>query len=174
MILRPPRSTRTDTPFPYTTLFRSRFVLRASCLCRGAAERLLERTTKCALALETKRFRDLADRSLRVSDQRPGMLQSQPGGVFGRCFAEHIAVNANQVPGRIVGAARQPCQVGSFVTAALDQVTDAQQAEHGLLAPLQGAPAAADDACGKVALLLDHGGADGLDQHGWRIGRAHV
>src|SRR3546814_17492661 len=113
MILRPPRSTRTDTPFPYTTLFRSRFVLRASCLCRGAAERLLERTTKCALALETKRFRDLADRSLRVSDQRPGMLQSQPGGVLGRCFAEHIAVNANQVPGRIVGAARQPYQVGS-------------------------------------------------------------
>src|SRR3546814_19268022 len=26
MIRRPPRSTRTDTPFPYTTLFRSRFV----------------------------------------------------------------------------------------------------------------------------------------------------
>src|SRR3546814_2444071 len=84
------------------------------------------------------------------------MLQSQPGGVFGRCFAEHIAVNANQVPGRIVGAARQPCQVGSFVTAALDQVTDAQQAEHGLLAPLQGAPAAADDACGKVARSEEH------------------
>src|SRR3546814_13013436 len=92
------------------------------------------------------------------SDQRPGMLQSQPGGVLGRCFAEHIAVNANQVPGRIVGAARQPYQVGSFVTAALDQVTDAQQAEHGLLATLPGAPAAADDARGKVARLLDHGG----------------
>src|SRR3546814_3227424 len=27
MILRPPRSTRTDTLFPYTTLFRSRFEL---------------------------------------------------------------------------------------------------------------------------------------------------
>src|SRR3546814_12917168 len=27
MIRRPPRSTRTDTLFPYTTLFRSRFVL---------------------------------------------------------------------------------------------------------------------------------------------------
>src|SRR3546814_3648534 len=25
MIRRPPRSTRTDTPFPYTTLFRSRY-----------------------------------------------------------------------------------------------------------------------------------------------------
>src|SRR3546814_18898438 len=28
MIRRPPRSTRTDTPFPYTTLFRSNFVLK--------------------------------------------------------------------------------------------------------------------------------------------------
>src|SRR3546814_13212033 len=30
MIRRPPRSTRTDTPFPYTTLFRSRHVRPAS------------------------------------------------------------------------------------------------------------------------------------------------
>src|SRR3546814_16987014 len=44
MIQRPPRSTRTDTLFPYTTLFRSRsgvnalsdeeFVLRLSCIDR--------------------------------------------------------------------------------------------------------------------------------------------
>src|SRR3546814_2008834 len=34
MIRRPPRSTRTDTLFPYTTLFRSlRFVLATSALC---------------------------------------------------------------------------------------------------------------------------------------------
>src|SRR3546814_9292405 len=30
MIRRPPRSTRTDTPFPYTTLFRSRAITRPS------------------------------------------------------------------------------------------------------------------------------------------------
>src|SRR3546814_4558191 len=29
MILRPPRSTRTDTRFPYTTLFRSRLIAEA-------------------------------------------------------------------------------------------------------------------------------------------------
>src|SRR3546814_19019386 len=33
MIRRPPRSTRTDTLFPYTTLFRSRLLLRLACLC---------------------------------------------------------------------------------------------------------------------------------------------
>src|SRR3546814_3009560 len=31
MIRRPPRSTRTDTLFPYTTLFRSLFLLVATC-----------------------------------------------------------------------------------------------------------------------------------------------
>src|SRR3546814_5724646 len=30
MIRRPPRSTRTDTLFPYTTLFRSNFILRCA------------------------------------------------------------------------------------------------------------------------------------------------
>src|SRR3546814_14049945 len=35
MILRPPRSTRTDTLFPYTTLFRSARVFKLS-MCRAA------------------------------------------------------------------------------------------------------------------------------------------
>src|SRR3546814_2037623 len=43
MIRRPPRSTRTDTPFPYTTLFRSRpeiaFAVRVVVLVEGV-ERL--------------------------------------------------------------------------------------------------------------------------------------
>src|SRR3546814_14230540 len=34
MIRRPPRSTRTDTLFPYTTLFRSRLVEPAQCRLR--------------------------------------------------------------------------------------------------------------------------------------------
>src|SRR3546814_14520971 len=40
MIRRPPRSTRTDTLFPFTTLFRSRPVQPLR-LLRGAADRLL-------------------------------------------------------------------------------------------------------------------------------------
>src|SRR3546814_7626696 len=35
MIRRPPRSTRTDTLFPYTTLFRSRRVSKSTADCRG-------------------------------------------------------------------------------------------------------------------------------------------
>src|SRR3546814_12948939 len=37
MIRRPPRSTRTDTLFPYTTLFRSRRSLRGASIYRRAA-----------------------------------------------------------------------------------------------------------------------------------------
>src|SRR3546814_3851680 len=37
MIRRPPRSTRTDTLFPYTTLFRSRGLARCRCLRAGHA-----------------------------------------------------------------------------------------------------------------------------------------
>src|SRR3546814_1837027 len=42
MIRRPPRSTRTDTLFPYTTLFRSRvgFTARDTAELRSASERL--------------------------------------------------------------------------------------------------------------------------------------
>src|SRR3546814_10619424 len=37
MIRRPPRSTRTDTLFPYTTLFRSRHVALSGHACPGGA-----------------------------------------------------------------------------------------------------------------------------------------
>src|SRR3546814_12819731 len=44
MIRRPPRSTRTDTRFPYTTLFRSRFPLQSvnSIAARQLAHQILD------------------------------------------------------------------------------------------------------------------------------------
>src|SRR3546814_3978200 len=39
MIRRPPRSTRTDTLFPYTTLFRSAKAKKRLTLCRGLPPR---------------------------------------------------------------------------------------------------------------------------------------
>src|SRR3546814_16731469 len=46
MIRRPPRSTRTDTLFPYTTLFRSGFQTRHG----GAMNRMMNRVVTQALA----------------------------------------------------------------------------------------------------------------------------
>src|SRR3546814_4405353 len=48
MILRPPRSTRTDTLFPYTTLFRSRGALSAVPAPAGGGGR--KRRRACAAA----------------------------------------------------------------------------------------------------------------------------
>src|SRR3546814_1201781 len=47
MIRRPPRSTRTDTLFPYTTLFRSQAWMSTGCL-RGIAARPCECPVRCA------------------------------------------------------------------------------------------------------------------------------
>src|SRR3546814_6336418 len=48
MIRRPPRSTRTDTLFPYTTLFRSRRICAAFCGSVGRARRrAVARGRKC-------------------------------------------------------------------------------------------------------------------------------
>src|SRR3546814_8952281 len=44
MIRRPPRSTRTDTLFPYTTLFRSRSSSRARRLCMAGGGDVPEHT----------------------------------------------------------------------------------------------------------------------------------
>src|SRR3546814_6185616 len=63
MIRRPPRSTRTDTRFPYTTLFRA-------CRVVGVAERL-------------RRVRDRLHHAVRVVDVEPGQLCLQPGQFLG-------------------------------------------------------------------------------------------
>src|SRR3546814_1861177 len=47
MIRRPPRSTRTDTLFPYTTLFRSVDVIGRGC-CRPAGHAIAEPRVFCA------------------------------------------------------------------------------------------------------------------------------
>src|SRR3546814_16354658 len=77
MILRPPRSTRTDTLFPYTTLFRSVVAERIEAL-RGAGNQVgfaLERLFRAArgvLALAAQ----FVDQSLAVA------VQARIGGGF--------------------------------------------------------------------------------------------
>src|SRR3546814_2683931 len=77
MIRRPPRSTRTDTLFPYTTLFRSRFRIGQGGLrqafptiipCRPPPRKKTRRTS-C-------RFRRVLHRSLLRSEEHTSELQS--------------------------------------------------------------------------------------------------
>src|SRR3546814_16715726 len=60
MIRRPPRSTRTDTLFPYTTLFRSRFAAMAD-LARPSVLRTGPRSICSTRMADWQRFDELFD-----------------------------------------------------------------------------------------------------------------
>src|SRR3546814_2904996 len=69
MIRRPPRSTRTDTLFPYTTLFRSR---------GSPASRAIQRSgTRCRAAAEADRSCGGCRRSNRAVARRPSPERSE-------------------------------------------------------------------------------------------------
>src|SRR3546814_3929791 len=87
MIRRPPRSTRTDTLFPYTTLFRSldrhqeRLVLRTVGLRNRAVHRFHQRQDRLladlvVLALQRRQRRALHDRNVVRSEEHTSELQS--------------------------------------------------------------------------------------------------
>src|SRR3546814_12832747 len=55
MIRRPPRSTRTDTLFPYTTLFRSEWLLEGN----GYSPRTINETQECSESSLPQEFDEL-------------------------------------------------------------------------------------------------------------------
>src|SRR3546814_19143376 len=59
MIRRPPRSTRTDTLFPYTTLFRSGYLYRIDELAADLPWKTLANRPNLLLALAWRRIRTL-------------------------------------------------------------------------------------------------------------------
>src|SRR3546814_4609280 len=90
MIRRPPISTRTDTPFPYTTLVRSALGFRRDDPCRGAAPQRLWRHRRLLLHGPLRRIRRSGcprrgdqgegvpgySRGLRRSEEHTSELQS--------------------------------------------------------------------------------------------------
>src|SRR3546814_8642164 len=73
MMRRPPRSTRTDTLFPYTTLFRSRNVL-AALRARGVEANSVDGIPTLARALQDRHF-DRVFNVLHGGDGESGVLQ---------------------------------------------------------------------------------------------------
>src|SRR3546814_18195068 len=80
MIRRPPRSTRTDTLFPYTTLFRSRL-----------------RSADIAFAGEARRDEAAHRRVADLEALRPGAVLEILHGAGG--LAEHAAEGVGDLPG---------------------------------------------------------------------------
>src|SRR3546814_9993228 len=110
MIRRPPRSTRTDTLFPYTTLFRSLALLRLlvgagvdvvfAQLCHDAATsnlpggRRLNVFSSAAAELERGRHRPRSCASLRrsaISAKAAGLLASRKDRTAGSRSEEHTS-----------------------------------------------------------------------------------
>src|SRR3546814_5949429 len=71
MIRRPPRSTRTDTLFPYTTLFRSAHLRRVGA---EGGEGVVEQRRADDADLQALQVLRLADRVLRVRDLAEAVL----------------------------------------------------------------------------------------------------
>src|SRR3546814_2150779 len=78
MIRRPPRSTRTDTRFPYTTLFRSASARNRPGLRRAVRSRGADRTECCAGSRIPDRLARDRSRTARVrrSEEHTSELQS--------------------------------------------------------------------------------------------------
>src|SRR3546814_9530742 len=78
MIRRPPRSTRTDTLFPYTTLFRSRaLVMGERSFGKGSVQTLLPLGPKSALRLTTARYYTPSGRSVQEGGIVPDVTVPQ-------------------------------------------------------------------------------------------------
>src|SRR3546814_7086781 len=111
MILRPPRSTRTDTLFPYTTLFRSRTsCLRTSCFARSLFPGRVLRQQACEPrlflraqrlgqhrcgALATKVYEDGDDAD--EEDEERAVPQQVGAGLHRRTQQHEVAVARDQI-----------------------------------------------------------------------------
>src|SRR3546814_13019948 len=95
MIRRPPRSTRTDTLFPYTTLFRSTLFARGrrkppaaarriAGSLRWAAEPFVKRLLSSRAAIGSSMDRAASPSPLRAGKPQPVRLRRRAGARFGR------------------------------------------------------------------------------------------
>src|SRR3546814_7489273 len=115
MIRRPPRSTRTDTLFPYTTLFRS-LLDRADAGQRVGAVDVHRARTADALAAgaaEGQRGVDLVlDLDQRVQDHRPALVEVDLVGIGARVIVVVRAPAIQLEPAHAGGAGRRGEGVG--------------------------------------------------------------
>src|SRR3546814_15788764 len=101
MIRRPPKSTRTDNPFPYTTLFRSVF-LEIGMDGRGddatmGVEEMVHEGGRRAYAHPDNKLRasvlaDPAGKRINTKDNTPGVVNVKvvPGNTVGEIGRAHV------------------------------------------------------------------------------------
>src|SRR3546814_3262770 len=78
MIRRPPRSTRTDTPFPYTTLFRSPCQVFQRRRLRATSARACSTASSVFFEAQALAAQELPDRIVRHDDAPCGQFVLEP------------------------------------------------------------------------------------------------
>src|SRR3546814_10445172 len=94
MIRRPPRSTRTDTLFPYTTLFRSHHIAIVSFRQRGQTEWTVEMLVNLQTG-ETWRFDKIDDRASDAG-RRLTRLARWPGYAALAILANALSIRSEE------------------------------------------------------------------------------
>src|SRR3546814_15526453 len=117
MIRRPPRSTRTDTLFPYTTLFRSQWVSAGSCILIVEDEFLIAdhlATMIDDMGLAVCGIADTADEAVAMAAQHPpdvGLMDVRLKGKKAGIHAAQRISGAGGCPTAFVTASHEPSTV---------------------------------------------------------------
>src|SRR3546814_1025223 len=91
MIRRPPRSTRTDTPFPYTTLFRSRNAISAN---RAISRRSNGRPAACSSRIRIRSEEHTSElQSLMRISYAVFCLKKKTKDPYGQRYTESAKLN---------------------------------------------------------------------------------
>src|SRR3546814_9620642 len=110
MIRRPPRSTRTDTLFPYTTLFRSAITLDHLAQF-GNAERLAIEIldSRASAILGDSRHRDISEIGERIAERRqlPVEHREDLGPILGIDHIVDAIIAMDDAGARLLGQSRR-------------------------------------------------------------------
>src|SRR3546814_1148767 len=106
MIRRPPRSTRTDTLFPYTTLFRSGYRKMVRLAAPLVAEGGILLAASCSHHADLQSFAEQVRRGLADAGREGQLLQPDP-----RCGDDHAGAEG-QAAARHRPLAQGPGEIG--------------------------------------------------------------
>src|SRR3546814_16499970 len=148
MIRRPPRSTRTDTLFPYTTLFRSVGVEQAQRFRRPLDE-------VAAVVLEGLHAPEVDVPEVEGRPARLHPLRQRLAGAAGRLDADRVEAGGDVEVGQLRRLAQQVAVVGREALRPVEEGVDAgatqpRQALHRGLAAQTGRPPGRESGCQDV------------------------
>src|SRR3546814_14054871 len=97
MIRRPPRSTRTDTLFPYTTLFRSSSTTVSVPRKRGSSGARKRNSSSCSRLASRLSPAKVAERCPASSRHAVSSIRDRKSDVEGKCVSEGVDLGGRRI-----------------------------------------------------------------------------